>query len=222
MVTQSVDVKCEQQRCRKLQMCVRIFAVWSESFAVCFLHNKPVIRQIYCIGPTCTNSTIILVNCSFPCCRLSVWTDCTILNSSLWHILLSYVNNKDADQSMQIICQTDQFPVVRCPDSKIEPVHVEGVLITLATSKVQAYLHICEVSPARLIRPFPVCTHNIWASSWDYDTCHTGDQWRLRRACAVSPEPLLFAHMQYGSRRRVRPKIRHLASLDGCACTFEE
>ena len=34
---------------------------------------------------------------------------------------------------------------------------------------------------------------------------------------AVSPEPLLFAHMKYGSRRRVQPKIRHLAPLDGCA-----
>ena len=39
---------------------------------------------------------------------------------------------------------------------------------------------------------------------------------------AVSPEPSLFAHMKYGNRRRVWPKIRHLAPLDGCACTFEE
>ena len=38
----------------------------------------------------------------------------------------------------------------------------------------------------------------------------------------VSPEPLLFAHIKYGSRRRGRPKIRHLASLDVCTCTFEE
>ena len=38
---------------------------------------------------------------------------------------------------------------------------------------------------------------------------------------AVSPEPLLFAHIKYGSRQRVRPKIRHLASLEGCACAFE-
>ena len=35
------------------------------------------------------------------------------------------------------------------------------------------------------------------------------------------PETSLFAHIKYGSRR-VRPKIRHLALLDGCACTFEE
>ena len=42
------------------------------------------------------------------------------------------------------------------------------------------------------------------------------------RIRAVSPEPLLFPHMSYGSRRRVRPNIRHLASLDGCACVFEE
>ena len=39
---------------------------------------------------------------------------------------------------------------------------------------------------------------------------------------AVWPEPSLFAYMKYGSKRRVRPKIRHLALLDGCACTFEE
>ena len=41
---------------------------------------------------------------------------------------------------------------------------------------------------------------------------------------AVSPEPSLFTHMKYGStcRRRVRPNIRHLAPLDGCACGFEE
>ena len=37
------------------------------------------------------------------------------------------------------------------------------------------------------------------------------------RIRAVSPEPSLFAHMKYGSRRRVRTKIRHLAPLDGCA-----
>ena len=40
--------------------------------------------------------------------------------------------------------------------------------------------------------------------------------------CAVSPEPSLFAYMKYGSRRRVRPKITHLAPLDGCACVFEK
>ena len=39
---------------------------------------------------------------------------------------------------------------------------------------------------------------------------------------AVSPEPSLFAHMKYGSRQRVGPKIRHLAPLDGCACAIEE
>ena len=40
------------------------------------------------------------------------------------------------------------------------------------------------------------------------------------RIRAVSPEPSLFAHIKYGSRRRVRPKYRHLASLDGCACVW--
>ena len=42
------------------------------------------------------------------------------------------------------------------------------------------------------------------------------------RIRAVSPEPLLFAHMKYGSRERVQPNIGHLAPLNGCACTFEE
>ena len=34
------------------------------------------------------------------------------------------------------------------------------------------------------------------------------------RIHAVLPEPSLFAHMKYGSRQRVRPKIRHLTPLD--------
>ena len=55
-----------------------------------------------------------------------------------------------------------------------------------------------------------------WASSWDYGTYHIGDQRSLRRACASaqSPQSLRYshiAHMKYGSRRRVRSKIRHLA-----------
>ena len=37
-----------------------------------------------------------------------------------------------------------------------------------------------------------------------------------------APEPSQFAHMKYGSRRRVWQNIRHLAPLDGCACAFEE
>ena len=42
------------------------------------------------------------------------------------------------------------------------------------------------------------------------------------RIRTVSPEPLLFAQMKYGSRRRVRPNIRHLTLLDGCECVFRE
>ena len=41
------------------------------------------------------------------------------------------------------------------------------------------------------------------------------------RIRTVSPEPSLFAHMKYGSRRMVRPKIRNLAPLDGCACRLK-
>ena len=39
---------------------------------------------------------------------------------------------------------------------------------------------------------------------------------------AQSRQSLHCSHMKYGSRRRVRPKIRHLALLDGCACMFDE
>ena len=43
------------------------------------------------------------------------------------------------------------------------------------------------------------------------------------RTRAVSPEPSLFAHIEYGSRRRVRPKIRQLAPLEAAhACLKNE
>ena len=42
------------------------------------------------------------------------------------------------------------------------------------------------------------------------------------RVRAVSPEPSLFAHIKYSSRRRFWPTIRHLAPLDVCTCAFEE
>ena len=62
--------------------------------------------------------------------------------------------------------------------------------------------------------------NSISASSWDYGTYHIGDQQRLRQACASMQSRLSLRC--YGSRRRVQPKIRHLAPLDDCACTFEE
>ena len=61
----------------------------------------------------------------------------------------------------------------------------------------------------------------IWASSWDYGAYHIGDQWRLRRACAVLPEPLLFAHIKYGSTKTKGP-TKTLAPLDGCTCLKNE
>ena len=42
------------------------------------------------------------------------------------------------------------------------------------------------------------------------------------RIRAVWPAPSLFAHIKYGNRRRVRPNIKDLATLDGCASVFEE
>ena len=64
----------------------------------------------------------------------------------------------------------------------------------------------------------------FWASSWDYGTFYMqpAKAQASLRIWAVSPEPLLFPQLKYGSRQRVQPKIRHIAPLDGCACTFEE
>ena len=42
------------------------------------------------------------------------------------------------------------------------------------------------------------------------------------RIHAVSPQPSLFAHIKYGSRRRVRSKIWHLAPLDGCTMSLRK
>ena len=42
------------------------------------------------------------------------------------------------------------------------------------------------------------------------------------RIRAALPQPSLFAHIKKGSRRRIRPEIRHLAPLDGCTCAFEK
>ena len=62
---------------------------------------------------------------------------------------------------------------------------------------------------------YPLYSKVILANSLDYGTYHIGDQRWLRRVCAVWPKPSLFAHIKHGSRRRVQPKIRHLAPLDG-------
>ena len=67
------------------------------------------------------------------------------------------------------------------------------------------------------------CILNIWASSWDYGTYHRrpGKTQASLRIHAVSPEPSLFPHMKYGSRRK-DTKNQNLAPLDGCAGVFEE
>ena len=48
----------------------------------------------------------------------------------------------------------------------------------------------------------------------------TGEPAQSRQS--LRGETALFVYMKYGSRRRARTKIRHLAPLDGCACAFEK
>ena len=45
---------------------------------------------------------------------------------------------------------------------------------------------------------------------------------KAQASLCIRAEPSLFAHMKYGSRRWVLPKMRHLAPLNSCACAFEE
>ena len=63
-----------------------------------------------------------------------------------------------------------------------------------------------------------------WASSWDYNAYHIGDQWRLRRACASaqSHQSLRCSHT-WSMKVDGQPIFRHLAPVDGCACVvFDE
>ena len=49
----------------------------------------------------------------------------------------------------------------------------------------------------------------ILASSCEKGTYHSGKGQML--SCAISPEPLLFAHMMYGTRGGFRQSVRDLA-----------
>ena len=57
---------------------------------------------------------------------------------------------------------------------------------------------------------------------WYLSHRRPGKAQAIKRIRACSPEPSLFAHMKYGSRRRGQPKIKHLAPLDGCTYAFRE
>ena len=74
-----------------------------------------------------------------------------------------------------------------------------------------------------LLIAIPEPFHMIF-NNWVMRVWYLSHRWPAKAQAirAVWPEPSLFAHMKYESRRRVRPKIRHLAPRDGCACAFEE
>ena len=107
---------------------------------------------------------------------------------------------------------------------------------TLVILLIICILHLMNPSPFKYIRvihqePFQFRQkgwgHSVGCSQYStISVCPCNEPaheiMELIRACAVSPEQLLFAHMKYRSRRRVRQKIGHLARLDGCTCTFEE
>ena len=67
-----------------------------------------------------------------------------------------------------------------------------------------------------------------WASSWDYGTYHIADQRRLRRDCTGEPahprsltKTFAVRIHEVWKQTKDPTKIRNLAPLDGCACTFD-
>ena len=60
-----------------------------------------------------------------------------------------------------------------------------------------------------------------WTTSNEFGTYRLCEQRRFRRACAVSPESSLLAHISSESRGTFRPKARSLAPLNGWACAVE-
>ena len=81
-----------------------------------------------------------------------------------------------------------------------EPAHEIMVLITYATSEDSGE----PAHPRSLARAFAVRTHKVW-------------KWTKGPT-----EHQISTHIKYGSGRRVRPNIRYLPPLGGCACAFEE
>ena len=64
-----------------------------------------------------------------------------------------------------------------------------------------------------------------WSTEYMYHICYyvsNCSSWSVVFEANLTAEPSLFAYMKYGSRRKVRPKIRHLAPLDDRACAFKE
>ena len=85
--------------------------------------------------------------------------------------------------------------------------------------KLQTVLIWLQIIGVNVCRGFQVSANEPTHEIMDRRPAKAQASLRIR---AVSPEPLLCAHMKYGSIQRVRSKIRHLAPLHGCACAFEE
>ena len=95
------------------------------------------------------------------------------------------------------------------------------------TTKALIRLRGCAGWSAPLLFAYDIRHVFSWPGSFIIEPAHEiMVTWAKAQASlcirAVLPEPSLFAHMKYGSRWRVWLKIRHLAPLDGCPCTFEE
>ena len=89
------------------------------------------------------------------------------------------------------------------------------------TWRFLAYTICGHIFPITIVKASELCLSQLMRL-WYLSHRRPAKAQASLRIRAFSPEPSLFANMKYGSRRRGRPKIRHLVPLDGCACTFEE
>ena len=151
--------------------------------------------------------------------------------------LMAYSNNKGADQPAHPRSLSSTF-VVRSLDgmicilalSKVSRFYLVSVAeqagLNLTWSKISegtfsrdvAQIVVVQVTStlATVIVSFITTLIHVFESAHEIMVLITS------ATRVVSAEPLLFAHMKYGSRWRVRPKSRHLAPLDGRVWTFEE
>ena len=80
---------------------------------------------------------------------------------------------------------------------------------------------ISDLDPSFEMIGFSLVPFIFWTASSEFGTYRLCEQRRFRRACAVSPEPLLLAHTSYESRGTFRQKARSLAPLNGWACAVK-
>ena len=87
-------------------------------------------------------------------------------------------------------------------------------------------IYCAYFSPSLAVLWFGIVMHKALMSqlmrSWYLSHRRTAKPQARLRMRAVSSEPSLFAHIKYGSRRRVWQKFKRVAPVDCCISVFED